>query len=99
VLLSTVLLLTFYLFPFVAIFLTSGSTRWLYIGALVVLLGQVGDSIRFLGLPRWYAVGFPLATLLFLYILWKATLKTLLSGGIEWRGTRYSLKELRSNKI
>ena len=99
VLISTVTMLTFYIFPLVAIFLTSGSTRWLNLAALVVLGFQLSDSTRFLGLPRWYAVGFPVATLLFLYILWKAALKTLFSGGIEWRGTRYSLKDLRSNKI
>ena len=39
---------------------------------------------------------FPLATLLFLYALMRSMLLTLWHGGIMWRGTFYSLRELRS---
>lgn len=99
VLLSTVATVLVYLFPFVAVFLTHGTPRWLYVAAVVVLCLTLWDSARFLFLRRWYALGFPLATLLFLYILWRAALLTTFRRGIEWRGTRYSLKELRQNKV
>lgn len=99
VLASTLALSTFYLFPFIALFLTSGRAFWVNAVALLVLVFSFCDNARFLGLPRWYVLGFPFATLLFLYILWKSALTAIIRGGIDWRGTRYSLKELRSNKI
>jgi hypothetical protein len=48
---------------------------------------------------RWTGVGFPLATLLFLYIVWRSMLTILWTGGIEWRGTRYPLAELKANRV
>ncbi len=96
---STLAVLTFYLFPLAAVFLTSGKTRWLNLAALVVLVVSFCDNARFLGLRFWYALGFPFATLLFIYILWKSALRATIRGGIDWRGTHYSLKELRSNKF
>ena len=86
-------------FPFVAIFLTTGKTLLLNLATIVVLILILLDNVRFVGLSRWHVLSFPLATLLFIYILWKASLRAIFSGGIEWRGTRYSLKELRRNKI
>jgi cellulose synthase/poly-beta-1,6-N-acetylglucosamine synthase-like glycosyltransferase len=41
-------------------------------------------------------VFFPLATLLFLYALMRSMLLALWRGGITWRGTFYSLRELRA---
>ena len=99
VLLSTVALLGCYLFPFVAVFLSSGTTRWLNVAMIVALFLVFWDSTRFAGLDQRYSLGFPLATLLFIFILWKSALSAIFRGGIEWRGTRYPLKELRSNKI
>ncbi len=99
VIISTIILLTFMVFPFVAVFLTTGKTLLLNVLTLVMIVLIFSDNAPFVGLRRWYVVGVPFATLLFIYILWKASLKAIFSGSIEWRGTRYSLKELRSNKI
>ena len=99
VLFSTITLFSFMVFPFLAVFLTTGKTLLLNAMTIVAMMLIFWDSARFLGLRRWYMIGFPLATLLFIYILWKSALKAIFSGGIDWRGTRYSLKELRSNKI
>jgi glycosyltransferase involved in cell wall biosynthesis len=96
---STITLFTFMVFPFIAVFLTSGKTLLLNVLTLVAITLIFADNAPFVGLRRWYVIGFPFATLLFIYILWKASFKAIFSGGIEWRGTRYSLKELRSNKI
>jgi len=66
---------------------------------VLIMLALCGDTAWFLGVPRWYAIGFPIATLLFIYIMWKSMLTALLSGGITWRGTRYSLAALKANKV
>lgn len=47
----------------------------------------------------WFGVAFPVATLLSIYILWRSMLAALFHGGIDWRGTRYPLAELKANKV
>ncbi|MBS1807086.1 MAG: glycosyltransferase [Acidobacteria bacterium] len=96
---STLAMAFFNLFPFVAVFITSGNTRWINLAAVILLIIVFCDNARFVGLPPWHILGYPFATLLFMYILWKAALTTILRGGIYWRDTKYSLKELRQNKV
>lgn len=85
--------------PFLALSLTSGATRWLNLGSVLVLflLGWLNAPLA--GVRRWHGIGFPVATLLFNYIVWRATLTTLRNDGIDWRGTHYPLAELKANKI
>lgn len=99
VVLSTVFQLTFLVWPFLGIFLTSGPTRWLNLASALVLVGLCWINAPLAGVRRWHGIGFPLATLLFLYILWRATILTLWNRGIVWRGTRYPLSELKANKV
>lgn len=96
---SSVTQLAIMVWPFLALFLTSGATRWLNLGSVLVLflLGWVNAPLA--GVRRWHGIGFPIATLLFNYIVWRATLTTLKNDGIDWRGTHYPLAELKANKI
>jgi glycosyltransferase involved in cell wall biosynthesis len=87
------------IWPFVAIFVTRGAVQWIYliIAALIILV--VADGARFHHSRAWHAVGYPLMSVLFLFILLRTMLLNLLQGGIRWRGTFYSLKELKANKV
>ena len=87
------------LWPYLALFLTHGPTR--IVNAAVVLLLTIlcADCATFHGSRRWYAAGFPLATLLFVWIVIRTTTLNLLQGGIRWRGTFYPLAELRRNRV
>jgi cellulose synthase/poly-beta-1,6-N-acetylglucosamine synthase-like glycosyltransferase len=87
------------IWPFIAVFVTRGAVQALYLGTVVVLLLGVADSVRFHRSRRWYALGYPLTSALFVYILLRTMLLNLLQGGIYWRGTFYSLKELKANRI
>jgi glycosyltransferase involved in cell wall biosynthesis len=49
--------------------------------------------------PWWYAVLHPFGICVFIYAMLRSASTTLVSGGIEWRGTRYLLKELKDNVI
>jgi hypothetical protein len=47
----------------------------------------------------WYAVLHPIGICVFIYAMLRSASTTLVNGGIEWRGTRYPLKELKDNAI
>jgi hypothetical protein len=42
---------------------------------------------------------YPITTALFVFILLRTMLLNLFQGGIYWRGTFYSLKELKANTV
>ena len=81
--------------PFLAIFLIGGAARWVNLAVVVLLVTfQVlllhGGTLR-----RRVAVLLPIGVLLVVYAYLRAVLLTYARGGIRWRGTFYSLEELR----
>lgn len=85
--------------PFVAILVVRGLAWGLYMLAVILMLLFISDANHLYGLPRRYAFGHPLSSALFVYILWKSTLRTLWTDGIRWRGTHYPLKLLKANRV
>ena len=85
--------------PFVAAFTTTGATRVVYAAVAITLIALYAFSATAQRNRPWLAPLFPVAALLFLYVLVDAVVRTLVSGGIEWRGTRYALDDLRANKL
>jgi len=85
--------------PYLALFLTHGAARAVYTGLVLLLTLLFADCASFHGSKRWYAIGFPVCTLLFVWIILRTTFLNLAQGGIHWRGTFYSLKELKSNRV
>ena len=96
---SIAALLLVYVWPFFALVVTSGSVR--AVNALVVLavLAAFAVAAGYMNIPRACALALPLAGLMLAWIILRSTAVTLWNGGIEWRGTRYPLKELRANKV
>jgi hypothetical protein len=85
--------------PFVAIWMTSGAERTIYAtAALAQMAGYGGPALTQRTRP-WLAVLYPLAGLIFVSILGAAVLRTVRRRGIEWRGTFYPLDELRANRV
>lgn len=96
---SSIVQFTLNVWPFCGIFLMSGVTQVINIIIALVILTVGADTARFYDLRRWYSIGFPLCTLLFIYILWRSMLLTIFNDGISWRGTHYSLADLKANKV
>lgn len=48
--------------------------------------------------PSWILLALPFSLLLSLYVTWRSMVLCLLRGGIYWRNTFYSLKELKANQ-
>jgi hypothetical protein len=87
------------IWPFLAIFITRGAVQGIYLVTVMLIMLAVADTARFHNAPSWYAVGYPLTSALFVYILLRTMVLNLTQGGIFWRGTFYSLEELRSNRV
>lgn len=85
--------------PWLAVVLTTGTTRLIY-ACLVALLTLIFiDSARFHGAKRWHLVGFPFSAALFVWIILRTMVLNLAHGGITWRGTFYPLRDLRTNRV
>jgi hypothetical protein len=59
----------------------------------------VGANRRFYALPIWHSLTYPVGSLLVLWMIWRSCLLALWRGGVAWRGTHYSLRELRANRV
>ncbi len=88
-----------FIWPLLALAFTHGTIWWLNLAIVGSLAILYMDNAYCHGAKRWHCVGFPITALLFQYIIWRATLLTLMNNGIDWRGTHYSLTELKANKL
>ena len=86
-------------FPFVAVFFAEGLARWLFALSVVIVFLVYAQNKRLSKLPVWYAALHPFGVTMVLYATLEAVAKALWRGSISWRGTRYSLSELRKNKV
>jgi glycosyltransferase involved in cell wall biosynthesis len=85
--------------PVALAFFTRGWPGWALNGASeILLLAMYCDQAKLQKIPAWTLVLFPLSLGIMLWILWRAALKTLFRGGIEWRGTFYPLGVLREEQ-
>jgi cellulose synthase/poly-beta-1,6-N-acetylglucosamine synthase-like glycosyltransferase len=91
--------LVFFVWPFAALAATTGATLVINVATCIVLLAAYVETASVVGAPRWYAAGIPFMAAVFVWILWRATFITLRDGGITWRGTRYPLAALKSNRV
>jgi glycosyltransferase involved in cell wall biosynthesis len=85
--------------PVLALLFTRGATWWINLAIVGILLLLYIDNAGHHGMKRRYCVGLPVAAFLFVCIIWRATWKTLANNGVDWRGTHYSLRELKANKL
>jgi glycosyltransferase involved in cell wall biosynthesis len=89
-------ILLFYLSPFIGIWFMSG---WQQIALALTILFIVGVyllySIKVLKDTAYEVVVLPLLILIYLYIFIRSCILILRRGGMYWRGTFYSLEELK----
>jgi len=87
------------LMPFVGICIAHGWARLPYTVALASIFGiYVGMSWES-DIPAYYFVLHPVGATLFVYIMLRSMALTLTRGGVVWRGTFYSLEELRKGMV
>jgi hypothetical protein len=88
-----------FVWPPVGAILTSGLPSYLYTAVVALAWVAFAANSRIVKLRVWWAITLPLAGLLTAYLIARTMIVTLRSGGIEWRGTRYSLNQLKSNRF
>ncbi len=87
------------LMPFLGVALAHGWERLPYAIALAsMFLIYLGMSWRS-RVPAYYFALHPVSTALFIYTLLRSMIHTLWNDGIVWRGTKYSLEELRKGMV
>lgn len=99
ILIGAVVQIVLFVWPFLALAFTTGAVFALNAAACLLLFAACVDQTRYVGVSRWHAAGLPLATVLFIGILLRATYVTLRDDGINWRGTHYPLAALKANRV
>lgn len=73
---------------------------WARVAAIVLYASVAGvylASAKVTRVPPAYVLFYPLAASLFLFAILRSMILAMLRGGVVWRGTRYSLDELRTH--
>ncbi len=94
-----VLLLILNVGPFVGLVLAPGAARVPYGVALAAIAGLYLGMARSLPISPLYFILLPVSTVLLVYTMARSMILALWHGGVDWRGTRYSLKELRKGMV
>lgn len=97
--LSTTALFITYILPYLILPFVDGVDLLLFCLCIVFQLLCFVYTCEKQGTPKKTFIAFPLGSTLYLYVIWNAILKCVLKNGIEWRGTFYSLDELKKNRI
>jgi hypothetical protein len=95
--LGTAAQLVLFAWPFLGAVVLAGPARWLNLATALVLAALAWINAPLAGVRRWHGIGLPLATLLFVYVVWRSMVLTLWHHGMDWRGTHYPLAELKAN--
>ncbi len=97
-LVAAIIMISFTILPFWAALFSEGSSSYLFIASVFLRFLIHLTAGRFLGAPLSSVLWFLITPYLMLFIMMKGYRLTLKNNGIIWRGTHYSLKELRKSR-
>lgn len=86
----------FNILPLWAFFFSSGTTHILFGVAVIVRIVPFANISIKVKISPWYSVWSLVSPYFKIYIITKATISTILNKGITWRGTHYSIDELKA---
>ncbi len=89
----------FYFWPLISLFFFSGAIRWLNLINVFLTLFLFAYVAKQFRLQQRYAVFYPLSISFLLYALFNSAIAIYRQKGVVWRGTHYSLQQLKSKKI
>jgi hypothetical protein len=99
VVVSVSLLFVVIVLPLCGLIFAKGGTQIVCGLTILVRLFSFAYGARVARISPWYAPWTLVSPFISLYIVIKATATTLINKGITWRGTFYSLEELRTSRV
>jgi cellulose synthase/poly-beta-1,6-N-acetylglucosamine synthase-like glycosyltransferase len=87
------------LYPLIALLLPGHATRLMALAVLVIMAIGARAVRSLSGADMVYGLAYPLASILLMYIIVRATWFAYKQNGIIWRGTLYPLDELRRGVV
>ncbi|MEM1504898.1 glycosyltransferase [Domibacillus sp. 8LH] len=98
----TLVLILLGIYPFIGVFLFEGWNFFICLLSLLFLFTLYTIGIQKVSFPSWSFIAelviFPLTTICYIYTLHLSAYAAIKKGGIYWRGTFYSLQELKKAK-
>ena len=92
-------LLLMCVFPVCAVAFMHGWALAFDVIAIALPVIAHGEAAREFGESRLWGLSLPIGALIFVWMLGRSMVVTLRQGGIEWRGTFYPLKDLKSGIV
>ncbi|MCF8266029.1 MAG: glycosyltransferase family 2 protein [Melioribacteraceae bacterium] len=86
-------------FPFFALCFTTGWTLVFNLITVLILMAAFALASKSANTKMYYGTFFPFVSLFFIFIQLRSMILALKNNGIDWRGTFYSLQELRQNRF
>ena len=93
---ATLLMFTTHVWPWLGLLVTHGATFWLNVVSAAIATAFYAYLVPRFGFSRWCLVYLPLAGIVSLALYWQIAIRTWIQRGVIWRGTFYSLKELKA---
>jgi cellulose synthase/poly-beta-1,6-N-acetylglucosamine synthase-like glycosyltransferase len=85
--------------PLVALPFVGGAARMVLAAQVMLAAALFWVMAGKARVPRLAGLLYPVASLLFVAILWRTMILNLAHGGLQWRGTFYPLRELKANRV
>lgn len=96
---ASVMMLLLRVWPWIGIFCTNGFTQWLNIATLLIGFSLYANILHVYHWRYRTLLFAPLCGFIEIFMWWRGSLLVMWRGGIEWRGTFYSIVELKKNKF
>ncbi|MCI5126785.1 MAG: hypothetical protein D3925_20465, partial [Candidatus Electrothrix sp. AR5] len=96
---GTAALISIHILPLWGLLLTGGISRLLCGAIVAVNILASALAVRAFQMDLRCLYWFPVTPYIKFYIMWWTVSATLVQGGIDWRGTFYSLGELKTHKV
>ena len=95
---ATLGVFTLTVWPWLGLVATEGVARWLNAGSCALSLGLHAYFARRFGYRLVGLVTVPFSGLVTIALFWQVAIRTWIQGGVTWRGTHYSLAELKRQR-
>lgn len=92
-------ILFLHVYPFVGLFFGPEWARVLCGFSIIILVAIYNYSTKYITISLKHVLIHPISALLYFWAVLNSMVKILSRGGIEWRGTFYSLEELRKHNF